>query len=588
MDIPNEAGFMSQSRKYGNTPVTLTEPLTSKTMTPGEISVEYVTTDVLVIGAGVGGCMAALIASESGAEVALVEKAWVDRSGQAGAGNDHIMAHFNQSLEDSDEAVNKWAKEDTLCDVSVYDVVVTKNIPEVVRRLENFGIKFFKKRKTGEYLRTQSLGQPAPWWLMIRNADSLKPKMAAALRRSNVKLYNWVMTTNLFTKNGAVIGAAGFGIRKGTYYVFNSKCTILATGDVVRLATNSTGNPYNSFISPYGTGSAQALAFKAGAEIADLELGKATLIPKGFSSPGMNAIAGMDAHLINAKGERYMFRYHPLGEKAPRFDMVYGTMREIAEGRGPCYVDMRHLPEDERGMLIEELLSVDKLTYRDYLKAKRVDLSSALLEIEPGEISTWKGLLINAKSQCSLPHLYAVGGCSSVMNWGGLSVSMASGISAGREAALEAKNIELVLISEDAIQKEKADIYDMLLNPRSGETFSPAQFEEKIRNIVSKYLSGVRTEKGLQSALRDLEKLELESERMRANDTHELMKLHESLHLLTTIKLLTIGAINRKESRIFHWREDYPKPEAEPKHVVLKKAPEDSEEQVIIETRAVS
>ncbi|MCL4519470.1 MAG: FAD-dependent oxidoreductase [Thaumarchaeota archaeon] len=579
---------MSQSRKYGNTPVTLTEPLTSKTLTPGEIPFEYVTTDVLVIGAGVGGCMAAMLASESGAEVALVEKAWVDRSGQAGAGNDHIMAHFNQGPDDSDEAVNKWAKEDTLCDVSIYDVVVTKNIPDVVRRLENFGIKFFKKRKTGEYLRTQSLGQPAPWWLMIRNADSLKPKMAAALRRSNVKLYNWVMTTSLFTKDGAVVGAAGFGIRKGTYYVFNSKCTILATGDVVRLATNSTGNPYNSFISPYGTGSAQALAFKAGAEIADLELGKATLIPKGFSSPGMNAIAGMDAHLINAKGERYMFHYHPLGEKAPRFDMVYGTMREIAEGRGPCYVDMRHLPEDERGMLIEELLSVDKLTYRDYLKAKRVDLSSALLEIEPGEISTWKGLLVNAKSQCSIPHLYAVGGCASIMNWGGLAVSMASGISAGREAAREAKTIELDPISEDVIQRERSNIYDMLLNPRSHDTLSPAQFEEKIRDIVAEYLSGVRNEKGLRSALQEIQKLEVESGRMRANDTHELMKLHEALHLLTTIKLLTIGAINRKESRIFHWRADYPSADSQPKHVVLKKASDGSEQQIVVETRDVS
>ena len=578
---------MSQSRNYGNTPVTLTEPLTSKTITFPEISVEYVTTDVLVIGAGVAGCMAALLASETGAEVALVEKAWVDRSGQAGAGNDHIMAHFNQSPEDSDAAVNKWAKEDTLCDVSVYDVVVTKNIPDVVRRLENFGIKFFKRRKTGEYLRTQSLGQPAPWWLMIRNADSLKPKMAAALRRSNVKLYNWVMTTNLFTKNGAVIGAAGFGIRKGTFYVFNSKCTILATGDVVRLATNSTGNPYNSFISPYGTGSAQALAFKAGAEIADLELGKATLIPKGFSSPGMNAIAGMDAYLINASGARYMFRYHPLGEKAPRFDMVYGTMKEITEGRGPCYVDMRHLPEDERGMLIEELLSVDKLTYRDYLKAKRVDLSSALLEIEPGEISTWKGLLVNSKSQTSLPHLYAAGACASIMNWGGLSVSMASGISAGRGAALEAKRSALVRIPEGAIEREKAAIYDPLFKQKTSNSIAPAQFEEKIRDVVAKYLSGIRTEKGLQTSLLELQKLALESDRMRANDTHELMKLHEALHLLTTIRLLAIGAINRKETRIFHWREDYPKAASQPKHVIVKRASEGSEE-IVVETRDVS
>ena len=563
---------MSQSRNYSNSAVTLLEPLHKGTISYSNVAVEYVSTDVLVIGAGVAGCMAALVASESGADVVLVEKAWVDRSGQAGAGNDHIMAHFNQSPEDSDAAVNEWAKQDTLCDVSVYDSVVTKNIPEVVRRLESFGIKFFKKRKTGEYLRTQSLGQPAAWWLMIKNADFLKPKLANALRRSSVKLYNWVMVTDLFkSKEGKIVGACGFGIRKSSFYVFNSKCTILATGDVVRLATNSTGNPYNSFISPYGTGTAQALAFEAGAEIADLELGKATLIPKGFSSPGMNAIAGMDAYLINASGERYMFKYHPLGEKAPRFDMVYGTVRETVEGRGPCFVDMRHLPEDERVMLVEELLSVDKLTYKDYLKAKNMDLSSALLEIEPGEISTWKGLLIDEKCQCSVPGLYAAGSCSSVMNWGGLSVAMASGISAGREAAIRADKLNLSKISPDEIEDRKHRAFTPFFIETTSNAVRPADFENKIRQVVARYLSSLRNEQGLLQAIKELEQLENESSKMFALDTHELMKLHEALHLLTTVKLLAIGALNRKETRIFHWRDDFPKSIDPPLHLILKK-----------------
>ena len=563
---------MNPVRNYGNSPVSMSEPLgTGEIKSIEDVPLERITTDVLVIGAGVAGCMAALLASEGGVDATLVEKAWVDRSGQAGAGNDHIMAHFNQGPNDSDEAVNKWAREDTLCDISIFDKVVTKNIPEVVRRLDEFGIKFFKNRKTGEYLRTQSLGQPAAWWMMIRNADSLKLKMATKLRRSDVRLVNWMMITHLFTSNDEVIGAAGFNIRKGTYCIFSSKCTILATGDVVRLAANSTGNPYNSFISPYGTGSAQALAFDAGADIADLELGKATLIPKGFSSPGMNAIAGLDAYLINAKGERYMFRYHPLGEKAPRFDMVYATVKEMAEGRGPCYVDMRHLPADERVMLIEELLSVDKLTYRDYLKAKNVDLSSAVLEIEAGELNTWKGLLVNERSECSVQRLYAAGACASIMNWGGVSVAMSSGISAGREAAARAKQVGLVAVSNDEAVLKKKEIFSPLFKAKGAGSITPAQFETRIRVVVSKYLGGIRTPEGLQKALSEIEQLERDANTMRAEDTHELMRLHEALHLLTTAKLLTIGAIARKESRVFHWRSDYPKPKEPAQHVILKR-----------------
>jgi adenylylsulfate reductase subunit A len=571
---------MNPVRVYGNSPVAMTGPLKGNEIkSVEEIPVERITTEVLVVGAGVAGCLAALCASESGLDATLVEKAWVDRSGQAGAGNDHIMAHFNQGPNDSDEAFNKWARSDTLCDISVYDKVVTKNIPEVIRRLDGFGIKFLKNRKTGGYLRTQSLGQPAPWWLMIRNADSMKPKIANTLRRSNVRLANWVMVTRLFTskKNkGQVIGAAGFNIRKGNFCVFDAKCTILATGDVVRLASNSTGNPYNSFISPYGTGSAQALAFEAGADIADLELGKATLIPKGFSAPGMNAIAGLDAYLINSKGERYMFRYHPLGEKAPRFDMVYGTVKEIAEGRGPCYVDMRHLPADDRQMLIEELLSVDKLTYRDYLKAKKVDLSSALLEIEAGEINTWKGLLVNERSECSVPGLYAAGSCASIMNWGGVSVAMASGISAGKEAAAHAKSISIVAIPEDDIKEAKEFTFSPLfrgrgIKKRSDELLSPAQFEDQIRFIIAKYLAKIRTGNGLKEAMTKFRKLESQTDNIRAKDLHELLRLHEALHLLTTVRLLAIGAYERKESRVFHWRSDYPSQKEPAEHVILTK-----------------
>ena len=572
---------MNPVRNYGDSPVAISDPPSAREMSSLEdIPIERINTDVLVIGAGVAGCMAALLASESGLDVTLVEKAWVDRSGQAGAGNDHIMAHFNEGPDDSDAAVNNWAKNDTLCDISVYDMVVTRNIPEVIRRLDEFGIKFFKNRKTGGYLRTQSLGQPAPWWLMIRNADSMKPKIASILRRSSVRLVNWAMVTSLFTSSGGgeVIGAAGFSIRKGTFYVFNAKCTILATGDVVRLAANSTGNPYNSFISPYGTGSAQALAFEAGADIADLELGKATLIPKGFSSPGMNAIAGLDAYLINAKGERYMFRYHPLGEKAPRFDMVYATVREIAEGRGPCYVDMRHLPADERQMLVEELLSVDKLTYRDYLSAKKVDLSSALLEIEAGELNTWKGLLINEKSECSIPRLYAAGACASIMNWGGVSVAMASGISAGREAAARAKGIPTIEIPEDKVDEEKRRVFSPLFTQKGGgvekraTAISPAEFENKIRLIVSTYLGGIRNGEGLKEAIAEIGRLEqLQAEKLRAGDLHELMRLHEALHLLTTVRLLATGALERKESRVFHWRSDYHLPKEPAEHVILTK-----------------
>ena len=536
--------------------------------------------DVLIIGGGVAGCMAAIGAREKGASVILVEKSVIERSGQAGSGNDNLMVHLNEASWDTDEAVNKWFAEDALCDVKVVDKVVTKRLREIINRLEDMGISF-RKEKTGKYFRTQAFGQPGPWWVVVQDATELKPIISRTVRKHGVQMVNWTMVTDLLTDNKSVVGAVGFNIRTGELCVFSAKCTILATGDATRLANNSTGNPFNAYMYPYSTGTAQVLGFKAGAEVADLELGKGTISPKGFMAPGMNSLAGMNCHMLNKNGERYMFRYHLLGEKAPRSAQVIATLKESADGRGPCYVDVRHLTSEDREFLIKELLNVDKATFVTFLKQKGINLSTDLMEIEPTEISAVKGLLIDEKCATTVERLYGAGSCTSIHSWAGASAAMACGLSAGLSAGETVSSLKLIQPNT----KDYEDIIQHIFAPlkrKSGIT--RIEFESRLRKIMDELVSFYRDEKGLKQALSSLQELEALVPDLIAENTRELMRVNESRHLIVLAKLITVGALARKESRNFHYRTDYERKSDVVEHVVLTKG---SEGEVLVSNKPV-
>jgi len=243
----------------------------------------------------------------------------------------------------------------------------------------------------------------------------MKPLLAEAARRSGCRVLDRVVTADLLLHDGQVCGAAGFHIREGDFYVVGAKAVLLATGGTNRLFQNPTGLSFNCWMCPASTGDGEAMALRAGARLADVEYLRMTVIPRGFSAAGLNALVGMGGKLVNGRGEEFMDRYDPQGMRGPRYKLVQGVLGELKAHRGPVYVDCRHLDPEAMRHLVTTL-GYDKDTLPDFFAQKGLDLSRDLLEIAtsegaqggPNEVCG-SGIKIDAECATNVPGLFGAG-----------------------------------------------------------------------------------------------------------------------------------------------------------------------------------
>jgi succinate dehydrogenase/fumarate reductase flavoprotein subunit len=517
---------------------------------------KIIDTDVLILGSGAAGSCAAVAAKRQGSSVLLVDKAKLEASGAVCGGNDHFMANLNTGPEwDTDEAVVKHFVElKEGVPASVYDKHWVKNIPVIVKLLEDSGLEFVRN-PDGSYLRTVGFSQPGPWWINIKNGQLIKKLLAKQLRGAGVETLDRVMVTKLLKTGGMVVGAVGFNVKDGSFYILRGKTVILALGtEASRVTYNSSLNPFNSFTYPYNTGSNLVMAYEAGAKIRNIELmAAATLIPKGFGCPGMNGINSMGGHELNAFGERFMGKYEPeFWENCIRRKQVAATQQELTQGKGPPFFeDMRHLSKEDNDLLQNVLMPGDKATFLDYIRQKGLTFAKDMMEVELSEIYIGARIVINAELESSVKNLYS--GC----NFSFLSGAMCGGYGAGLEAAKAAREMrEPGSLNLDEINQEKERIFRPL-NKQSG--YSPREFENLIRQVMNYYMGYIRNQKGIELALEKLNLIANYIGDIKASNYHELMRANESRHLLTTCKLHTRAAIERKESgRTLYRRSDYP------------------------------
>src|SRR5512139_997221 len=213
---------------------------------------EMIHTDLLIIGGGAAGCMAAIGAKEVGdLDVLVLEKAEISRSGDIGAGNDHLLAHLNSGEPwDTDQAMSDYYSKlcQGLVDVRIAERLHLNHIKAIVDKLESYGIEM-RDPATGQYIRTQSFGQPGPYYINFKGKN-LKPVLANQVKKRGVKVLNRINVTGLLTNAKKVVGAVGFNVRNGDFCVVRSKATLLTTGDAVRLWPNASGLPFNTWQSP--------------------------------------------------------------------------------------------------------------------------------------------------------------------------------------------------------------------------------------------------------------------------------------------------------------------------------------------------
>ena len=524
-------------------------------------------TDLLVVGGGVAGSMAAIPALEAGLQVVICEKGKVlDHCGSIGCGVDHYLTVMDTGPEwDTPEFLLKHVPEltDHIVDMAVASRVIHE-MPRIFRKIEALGVDF-RDRKTGDYYRVRSFGLPGAYHINFDGTD-FKKHIGERVRKGKAQVLMRTMVVQLLVKDNRAYGAIAFNFRTGEWYSIRARAVVLAAGDVNRISLNASGLAFDSWHIPYNTGDAQAMGYRAGAALANMESVEATLTPKGFSCQGLNALVSLGAYFVNKAGERFMFKYDTKGENARRAVIADAVINEYLLGNGPIYLDCRHLPQEMLDRM-EHTLQVDRYTLPAYYRQKGVNFREELVEVSISELSIRRsgvyfrgsGLAVDTNGETSVESLFAAGDCATVS--GGISGAAVLGHIAGEAIVrrLAESSEALPVVDARAIESVRAQACGHL----EADGMPWKQFEDETRSTVTDYVGVRRTDAGLKLALQTLHALATREPAMRADDLHGLMRVHESKNIRLNAEIMATASLARTETRTgsSHWRLDHPQPD---------------------------
>ena len=528
-----------------------------------EISTVKLDTDILIIGGGAAGCMAAIEAKklDQSIKCIVMEKAHIERSGCLAMGLNAINAYLNTGQ--TPETYVEYVK-DEFFGVIREDLVhsIAKGLNESVKQVEALGLPI-EKDQNGNYV---SRGKRS-----IRiYGERLKPILAAAVYRADVKVLNRVVATNFIFDGERVRGVYGFGNRDGKFYVIHAKAVIVTTGGATRLYKPiKTGDARNTtWYCPWNVGTGYAMGIRIGAEMTSFENRFIPLRVKGVNAPTGTIGQGSDIKQRNAHGEEYLEeRYKHLGGKrCLSLHRLLATLQEEREGRGPCYFDTKDLSIEEEKKLKEVYLNMNPaivlLWANDgYNPRKRpVEIGGMEPVVIGGHCQA--GYWIDGERRTTISGLFAAGDVAGGAPKKYVSGAWVEGKIAAKAAVEEVKGIELLHINGEGINKEKERILSCM-NGREG--MSPEELERNLQEIMDEYAGGATshyelTESKLIIARKKLKKLNGKLQLLSAGDKHELVSCLELIDRFDVAKVLIEHLIYRKETRwpVFQARTDYP------------------------------
>ncbi len=524
---------------------------------------EIVDCDVLCIGGGFGGAWAALRAAELGARVVLVEKAYVSRSGAS------TMSGGITTCPRPGDDLGPWIEEfvtrgDYMCN-QFWTRRLLEGQRDRVQQLEAWGVPI-SRDASGSIRRFASRGM-----VNVRCMQYVPQKAMEALRRAaleaGVRIVDRFTVTELMTTDGAyptqgaVAGAFGFDTRTGAPVAFRAKRTIVATGQISMKGIHHVDND---------TGDGVAMAWRAGARLADLEFsfgGTFVTVMKRYNLGSYNVAVAHGARLINRHGERFMAKYDPVRfERSELSRVVAAFVKELRDGNGPVFLDLRQCDASYWSDL-EALKDTSGSTI--LLSGKVPDPRVHPLPIE----ATWNfwsggrgGIDVDLDCHASVPGLYGAGATAKNPATGThasagapTSWAMNSGYFAGESAAREALASEMPALPATLLAELAERAARPLTRTRVPGALTPDELHDELAAIggpisEAMVLNGPRLEKLLAHA----DALYAACDATTATDVHALVKVHEARNIAENARLIFAAALDRTESREQFYREDYP------------------------------
>ena len=533
-------------------------------------------TDVLIIGSGGAGSRAAIEINKKGYKATIVSKGLSFKSGCTGMAEGGYNAAITRINPEDNKKIHY---EDTLKgggylnDKELVKTLVN-NSPDRLSDLEEYGA-LFDRKEDGKLNQRPFGGQSKKrtYFQSDRTGHEIITSLKEEIIKNKIETIDEIMITSLITdkKEEKVIGAIGLNLKNSKTIFFQTKAIILATGGAGQLYPITSNTIQKN-------GDGFAIGYNIGAELIDME--EIQFHPTGMIFPKSKAgvlvteaVRGEGGILLNKNNERFMENYDPRKELATRDVVARSIYNEIRNNRGSekggVYLDISHL-EDE---IIEEKLETMLEQFLDI----GVDIRKEKMEVAPTAHHFMGGIKINKECETNIKNLFAAGevtgGVHGANRLGGnaLADTQVFGKIAGQSAAKTCENTEYN-INEEMIKKEEERIKKLIKN---GE-HDPTQLKNELKKIMWEYVSIIRNEEGLNTALEKINELENKTNNLKISNKKEYNeKLLNGLELINMIKiskLIIKSAILRKESRGAHYREDYPEKKEEwERSIVLTK-----------------
>ncbi|MEU4065071.1 fumarate reductase/succinate dehydrogenase flavoprotein subunit [Streptomyces wedmorensis] len=514
--------------------------------------------DVLVVGGGTAGTMAALTAAERGANVLLLEKAHVRHSGALAMGMDGVNNAVVPGRAEPDDYVAEITRaNDGLVDQSTVRQTATRGFA-MVRRLESYGVKF-EKDEHGEYA-VRQVHRSGSYVLPMPEGKDVKKVLYRQLRRremrERIRIENRVMPVRVLTHpdDGRAVGVAGLHTRTGEFVVVRAGAVILATGACGRLGLPASGYLYGTYENPTNAGDGYAMAYHAGAALTGIECFQINPLIKDYNGPACAYVANpFGGYQVNRHGERFVESDYWSGQMMAEF------AAELASDRGPVYLKLSHLPEETVDAVESILHTTERPTRGTFHAGRGHDYRTHDIEMHISEIGlcgghSASGVRVDSHARTTVPRLYAAGDLASVPHnymIGAFVFGDLAGEDASRYRAYEG----------ELDRRQLADAHELVYRPLRHPDGPPQpQVEFKLRRFVNDYVSPPKTGARLSLAVEAFTRMSREIAGMGARTPHELMRCAEVSFIRDCAEMAARASLARTESRwgLYHERLDHP------------------------------
>jgi succinate dehydrogenase / fumarate reductase flavoprotein subunit len=557
--------------------------------------------DVLVIGAGGAGLRATIDAAAQGLKVGLVCKSLLGKAhtvmaegGIAAAlanvdERDDWRVHFADTMRGG-QYVNNWRMAE----------LHAREAPDRVRELEAWGA-VFDRTPDGRVLQRNFGGHKYPRLAHVGDRTGLEMIRTLQDRvvHAGVTVHMECTVTSLLVDDGRVVGAFGYEREHGRFLVFGARALVVATGGMGR-AYKITSNSWE------GTGDGHALAYRAGAALIDMEF--VQFHPTGMIWPPSvqgilvtEGVRGEGGILLNSQRERFMFQDIPenyrrqtaddeeegwrytQGDKNARRPPELLTRdhvarcirREVREGRGSphggVFLDISWISQ-KLPNAAEHIKRKLPSMYHQFKELADIDITKEPMEVGPTTHYMMGGVAVDAETQMStMPGLFAAGECAAGINGanrlGGNSLSdlLVFGQRAGEYAARFAREHQPGALDETQIERAARAALEPFDHGAAGEP--PYAVQRDLQELMQEHVGIVRTESEMKHALEALGALRARAATVGVTGNRDYNPgWHTALdleNLLDVAEAVTRAALERRESRGGHFREDFPSKDAE-------------------------